>query len=152
MEISNHLQQTLKNPVYFLDLLLPHIEKNFENYTGNANDFKTIFITSPADVAKEFKNIGSRIYKGYKIFTTNDSEEFMRKYSENCELLKVLFGDVVSTFEKEVIVQSLSFYRTRPSNWSFNVQGHRFARYTSEELRYDRVIYDVFSGRQKRSF
>ena len=75
----------------------------------------------------------------------------MERYKEKCELVKNLFGDIVSTFEKEVLVQALSFYRTRPSNWSFNVQGHRFARYTSEELKYDRVIFDVFSGRQRRS-
>ena len=85
----------MKNPVYFLDLLLPHIEKNFKNYTGDSDDYKTIFITSPSNVAKEFKNIG-RVYKGFKIFTTNDSEKFMERYKEKCELVKTLFGDILS--------------------------------------------------------
>ena len=35
------------------------------------------------------------------------------------------------------------FYRTRPSNWSFNVQAHRWARNVTG-LSNDAVVYDIF--------
>ena len=52
--------------------------------------------------------------------------------------------------EKEILVQSLAFYRARPSNWSFNIQGHRFAEWGPRNLTHDRVVYDVFLNRHKR--
>ena len=55
------------------------------------------------------------------------------------------FGDILSTFEKEILIYAKLFLRSRPSNWSFNVQGHRFARY--EELPYDRYVFDIFKNK-----
>ena len=40
------------------------------------------------------------------------------------------------------MVHSETFLRARPSNWSFNVQAHRFA--SEKSLKYDRVMTDIF--------
>ena len=40
------------------------------------------------------------------------------------------------------MVNSGAFIRSRPSNWSFNVMGHRMG--ANEDLPYDRTIYDIF--------
>ena len=40
------------------------------------------------------------------------------------------------------ILYSKAFFRARPSNWSFNVQGHRTAHY--QKLEDDRYMYDLF--------
>ena len=45
----------------------------------------------------------------------------------NCKLLADYLGDILSTFEKELMIRAFAFYRARPSNWSFNVQ-HRVER------------------------
>ena len=60
------------------------------------------------------------------------------------------FGDILSTLEKEMMLLSRVFYRARPSNWSFNVQGHRFSEREFEEIRHDRVIFDVLERKRRR--
>merc|ERR1712150_66536 len=49
----------------------------------------------------------------------------------------------------EILRRSLGFYRSRPSNWSFNVQAQRFAdselnKNGTAKLPLDRAIMDIF--------
>lgn len=143
---TKQLHRTLNHPEYFLDQLIPHLA---QNYNGTENS-KTLFISSPMNTAKLFRRTGD--YKNFKIFTTTDTQAFLREKLEevNCTILVDMFGDILSTFEKEILLRSLGFYRTRPSNWSFNIQGHRWAEYGPKQLTHDRVIFDVFMGRNRR--
>ena len=141
--------KTLLKPEYFLNKLIPHFEKHLGNETN------IIFISSPQNVAEIFNKIGRNfIYQNrtFKIFTGIDTFQYLKSQayskSTSCELLKEYLGDVLSTFEKELMVLSKSFYRARPSNWSFNVQGQRFGLY--KDLSHDRVIYDVFLNRDRK--
>ena len=65
-----------------------------------------------------------------------------------CAIIDKIFGDILSTLEKEIMVRSLVFFRVRPSNWSFNVQGQRFAIYGNENIMHDRVIFDIFTDKR----
>jgi len=76
------------------------------------------------------------------LITSIDTTKFLKREIAGCTLLESYMGDILSTFEKEILLNSSAFYRARPSNWSFNVQGQRFA--THDELPYDRTIFDVF--------
>lgn len=58
-------------------------------------------------------------------------------------MIKNLYGDILSTLEKDILTHAYVFYRTRPSNWSFNVQAHRWAQNVTG-LAYDAVVYDIF--------
>lgn len=49
------------------------------------------------------------------------------------------------------MVNSLAFYRSKPSNWSFGVQGLRFGRFNYDRIQYDRVIFDIFGDSFKNS-
>lgn len=138
-----HIQATLRDPNYFLDLLLPHVRENFKNKPIP----KTVYISAPYNTAKIFGEI--KEFKGVKIVSTAGAFDFLEKFRD-CEIIDRLFGDILSTFDKEIGVQSLSFYRSRPSNWSFNIQGQRFSKYSNEDLEHDRVVFDVFSGRQEK--
>ena len=140
------LYKTIHDPEYFLDLLIPHVEENLSTNNSNTK-IKTIFIASPVSTSQLFQQKSS--YKNYKIFTTSDTHKFLKNilHKQNCTLLIDMFGDILSTFEKEILLRSLAFYRTRPSNWSFNVQGHRWANYKADDLVHDRVIFDVFTER-----
>ena len=146
-EAAVHLWKTLKDPRYFLDLLIPHLERNFHNSTQHSGQ-KVIFITSPMNIAKNFQKIG-RDYKGYKLYNSLDTERFLNSF-KMCKYIDQTFGDTISTLEKEILVQSLAFYRARPSNWSFNIQGHRYAELGPGNLTHDRVVYDVFLNRHRK--
>ena len=71
-----------------------------------------------------------------------------KKSQTNCWALHEHFGDILSTLEKEILIRARIFLRTRPSNWSFNVQGHRIAERGFEKVENDRVIFDVFQRKR----
>jgi len=127
---------------YFLEKVVSFPRSKSNNRTGP----QTIYISSPPNISKIFSKI--KFYKNFKSFTTNDSKKFLKNVYEdqrhNCSIIKEYFGDILSTFEKEIMIRSSVFYRSRPSNWSFNVQGHRFAEYEHSELVDDEVILHVF--------
>ena len=132
------IHKCMHNPDYLLEQLIQHIEKQFEK---DKIVVKTIFITSPIEVADMLAKVG-RTFRGYTIFTTIDTHDFLSRYRD-CETVDQLYGDILSTLEKEILVQSFAYYRTRPSNWSFNVQAHRWAKQVPG-LKFDSVIYDIF--------
>ena len=111
------------------DKLSAHVEhkisKNFD---------KIIFITSPPSVATRFSTLSKNVnLNGYKVFTTLDTTQFLEKYRHECELVDKFFGDILPTLEKEILRWSKAFYRSRPSNWSFNIQAQRWANNVSLE-------------------
>ena len=98
-EASVHLWKTLKDPRYFLDLLIPHLERNF-NKTTPLPGHKIIFITSPLNIAKNFREIGHE-YKGYKLYNRLDTEKFLSEF-KLCEYIQQTFGDTISTENSKV--------------------------------------------------
>ena len=78
------------------------------------------------------------------MFTSLDTEQFLRENSQDCDVIQRFFGDVLSTLEKDILSWGKVFFRTRPSNWSFNLQGRRMARYEWELIKEDRPIYGLF--------
>ena len=60
--------------------------------------------------------------------------------------INLIFEFGISLVSIVLLVRSFAFYRARPSNWSFNVQGHRWAERKSKDLIYDRVVYDIFTN------
>ena len=159
------IHKSLKNPGYFIEKLLRHIETVIperELYDGHINGTEsslsstlTIFISSPQNIAQYFEDLMKTPFKTpsgriVKIITSNDTLKFFNQQAKQCQIFEDYKGDILSTFEKEILINSFSFYRARPSNWSFNVQGQRFGKLDEEKLKYDRVIYDVFMDRTIR--
>ena len=131
IEMIEKILKILDDPSLFLEKLLDR--KNFQK-------IQKIFIFSPQNTAKLFANSASNLTK---ISTSQETFNFLKQKSKNCQILKHYFGDVLSTFEKEIALQSKCFYRARPSNWSFNVQGQRWA--SGKDLGCDGVIYDIIN-------
>ena len=150
--IAKHLYRSLNDPRYLVENLIDYLEKDVypkmeKSETSPKSSLpKTLFITSPKNIADKLATIENHSYKGYTVFTTADSEKFLDFYRK-CQSIDDLFGDILSTLEKEILLRSLVFFRARPSNWSFNIQGHRFAKYLWEEIKYDRVVFDIFAGK-----
>ena len=68
---------------------------------------------------------------------------------QDCDVLKRFYGEILPMVEMEILEKSFAFYRSRPSNWSFNIQAARFANAEinkdgSANLPFDRVILDIF--------
>ena len=150
-DIREMFYETIENPIYFLDKLISHSTNN-QVFDDPKNNY--IFISSPQSVAKQFQSLNSSYYhkqtnQTFNIISSMDSHHFLLNYAKdnNCDIIIDYFGDILSTFEKEILIYSMSFYRARPSNWSFNVQGQRFAR--EMDLSMDRVIFDVFLERDR---
>ena len=70
------IQKSLKDVQYLFSRIVDHIEKNIK-----VNVPKTIFITSPIDVAYNLQKIG-KSFKGYKIVTTIDTHKFLYNYRD----------------------------------------------------------------------
>ena len=163
---AEELRKSLQNSTYFLEKMVGHFRTTFADELDHDDpDFlstggtpkkliettKIIYIASPLNIAEIFHAQG-RIYhdqksnQKYKIFNTLDMIQFLDdKIRPHCWALDTYYGDVLSTIEKEMLLISKIFYRARPSNWSFNVQGHRNSEYSKKELRLDRVIFDIFA-------
>jgi len=130
----NYLYKHLKS---YLDSLPPHFDR-------------VIYLATPVVMWQWFREQhfgvvdpeGSLVYKGITIVSGYEQSRFLKTYIDNCETIKTYFGEIESIFDKEVMVNSGAFIRSRPSNWSFNVMGHRMA--ANEDLPYDRTIYDIF--------
>lgn len=140
---ANHLRRTLHDTKYLLDHLVKKMDQHPWNHSGKIN--KVIYIASPRNVAGSFPVHNGQTYGGYQIFNTLDITEFLDSYREDCWVYEHYYGDILSTLEKEMMVISKIFYRSRPSNWSFNEQGHRFAEEPAEEIAEDRVVFDIFN-------
>ena len=127
-------------PERFFKKLIGNFEENFRNRSETTLTPPTkIFIASPQNVASRFSKIKN--FGKYQIFTGEDTFEFLNQYTDKCQVIADYFGDILSTLEKEISSRAISFYRSRPSNWSFNVQARRFAEDVDLEL--DRVVFDV---------
>ena len=119
---------------------------NYFGWRHPETEIKTYFITSPASIIEplELENETNN-YKGFRVFTSHDTNKFLRKHiATDCPMIEEWYGDIVSTLEKEILSWSRIFFRTRPSNWSFNVQGRRMTRYPWESIQDDRPIFSVF--------
>lgn len=142
------IQKSLTNSTYFLENLMAKIEKLKGNSTENQNTDEQkpqiIYIASPDGISKYFPHKGYK-FKNYKIYTTKDMHKFLNKFMNSCWVVKKYFGDILSTLEKELMILAEIFFRSRPSNWSFNEQGHRASQYEYDRIKNDRVIFDVFS-------
>lgn len=137
-DVFANLLVVLKEPLYLLDRLTAYIDKNMPKAK------KLIFLTSPYNIAEKMSEILQKqggTHNGYRFITTLDTAKFLEDY-RNCEVVDSWYGEVLSQMEKELMIYSKMFLRARPSNWSFNVQSHRFVKYDS--LPYDRVMTDVF--------
>ena len=152
-----HVKKSLLDFSYFFNRTVSFFNKNSE-----FDDIQTIFIASPPSVVKHISKVlkknstskiegqifGQNFYQNYRIFTTADTQRYLKnkEIETNCWAFRDYFGDVLSTLEKELMVQAQIFIRTRPSNWSFNVQGHRNSEGYQKVVN-DRVIYDVFKNK-----
>lgn len=152
-DISQHLQLSLKNGTYFIEKLAKKVQNLTATEATTENEISQepgiIYIASPINIAENFHN-QTKIIQNYKILTTIDIQNFLQTYRKDCWVVDIYFGDVLSTLEKEMMVLSKIFFRSRPSNWSFNEQGHRMAMYPYEEIQNDRVMFDVFDARRRR--
>ena len=131
-----NLLLALKNPRWFLDKTLKYVEQH------HTDTDKKIIITSPLNIADLFYNhtkLGH--FKNYSIITSKNTKEFLES-KRGCEPVDLWFGEILSILEKEILVHSGAFLRARPSNWSFNIQGQRMARF--ESLPHDRYMFDIF--------
>lgn len=137
----SNLVVALMYPKYMYDRLVKYHDEKMEVKVSS------VFIASPANIAAKFADLG-REYKGLKFFTGKDSFAFLEKKRKSCMVIDQWFGEVLSEFEKEIMVLAKVYFRARPSNWSFNVQGHRFAKY--ENLEHDRWMYDIFRNDEGR--
>ena len=132
--ISVHIHRSLSRPRYLIRLLSKYLNKYYPKHHPT-----TVFIASPADIAVHLSNSSAEMsreksYEDLKVFTTLDTDRFLKGYAESCEVIREFYGDILSTLEKEIMSFSRIFFRTRPSNWSFNVQGSRMARYRALEI------------------
>jgi len=137
-DIFANLLTVLKEPLYLLDRLTAYAKVNLPK--GN----NLIFLTSPYNIAEKLSEIlksRNGTHNGYQFITTIDTANFLGGY-RNCDVIDSWFGEVLSQMEKELMIYSETFLRARPSNWSFNVQAHRFA--SGKSLKYDRVMTDIF--------
>lgn len=147
------MHQSILDPTYLVEKLA----RKVQNLTANSETEKSgqepgiIYIASPLNIAEYFYNhTTNKILNNYKVFTTIDIQRFLETYRKDCWVIDIYFGDILSTLEKEMMVLSKIFFRSRPSNWSFNQQGHRMPNYPYEEIQNDRVIFDVFDARRRR--
>ena len=153
-EYMLHVKRSLQDFNYFFNRTISFFDKNSE-----LSEIKTILITSPPMVADQIskvlkqksKNEGKtfKSYKNYRIITTADTQQYLKnkEIETNCWAHRHYFGDILSTLEKQLMVQAKIFIRTRPSNWSFNVQGHRNSE-GYQKVANDRVIYEIFDRRR----
>ena len=141
-----NLQKSLKNSTYFYEKLYDFLNLTRREHANDDSPFRIphfVYIASPINISKKFKSKAEK-YKKLSIFTTLDLINFLEPFSNNCQILKNYFGDILSTIEKEIMILSKLFLRSRPSSWSFNVQGHRNFKLGPELVKYDRVVFDVF--------
>ena len=138
VSISKHIHRSLKQSGYFKSLVVSYMKPRTV-----LSPLKTIFVTSPISIAENLRSNDTYLSE-YKVFTSLDTEEFLRNSSEDCDVIQRFFGDVLSTLEKDILSWGKVFFRTRPSNWSFNLQGRRMARYKWELIKEDRPIYGLF--------
>ena len=150
IKLVNSLKRSLQQPEFFMRRALSFTQKQLYKRNRSLNPFNitSVYLASPRNIAKRFDKLDDYTIgnQTFKIFTNQDTWSFLKEKSEDCPILEQYFGEILSTFEKEILVRSRIFYRARPSNWSFNVQGHRFARYEYEYIRYDNVIFSVFES------
>ena len=149
-QIAKHIHRSMLNGTYFLDKVVNYIETKVEN--GEFVKKPTaILVTSPTynSIAEQLKGIHE--HRGYVIASTLDSTEFLKRY-EACVAIRDLFGDFLSTLEKEILLYSSAFFRARPSNWSFNIQGRRFSQFDYERIKNDRVVFDLFSNEKGNGY
>ena len=147
-EVAFELQKSMKDFTYFFDKLSSYLSENGLEDRKSKTKSTTVFITSPPNIAEKIKKVSENFngnYKNFKIFTTLDTQNFVSKYKNNCAPIKNFLGEILSTLEKEILIYSKIYLRARPSNWSFNVHGHRFSRYDYESIKNDAVIFDVFN-------
>jgi len=137
-QTTGNIMISLKYPPYFLKQVIQYANRELVGIG------RKVFIASPYNIAEGFASAAGRNHfvKGYEFYTTKDSTAFLEAKRSGCEVIDTWFGEVMSEFEKEILIYAKAYFRSRPSNWSFNVQGHRTAHY--ETLEDDRYTYDLF--------
>ena len=180
-EISLHMKLVWLEPMHLFDLLIDHIEDNLKTSEIVLKpEEKVIFIATP-DGGRKFENLAVKfqdslrkyrtnnttlpsslpIYRGWKIITTRQTTRFVSDKFKNqkskyyCETFDTFFGEFIPIIEMEILKRSFGFYRSRPSNWSFNIQAQRFANAEVNEdgtavLPLDRVVLDIFIEKSYR--
>lgn len=156
-KMSLNLKAVILNPEYFLEKLVDYLDRQFNKHDIKLeNHEKVIFLASPKNMISKFDQVLEKFtkngkYKSWKIVTSTKSTEFLQtlKNKSNCDILKRFYGDILPMVEMQILEKSFAFYRSRPSNWSFNVQAARFANAVlkkdgSVELPLDRVVLDIF--------
>ena len=152
-EFHQGIQQSLANTTRFYERVIRHIQISYQqDYPETVEKTRLIYIASPTNTAEIFNKHGKQFIdpisnRKYGIFNTLDLMNFLEKIRPKCWALDFYYGDVLSTIEKEILRLATIFYRSRPSNWSYNVQGHRNARLNGDELQFDRVVFDIFMRR-----
>ena len=147
ISVAKPLFLSLRDPSYFIERLMKFLDRSSQE-GARINKNTTIYIASPTNLAERFEKAADKHRDSnkdsHRLLTSIEVKAFLQSYRKSCWVVDTYFGDVLSTLEKEIIVMSRIFYRARPSNWSFNVQGHRMARYEYDYVKYDRVLFDIF--------
>lgn len=139
---SVELQKVLKNSTYLLDKMVDYFER-YPQILQHLN--KVIYIAAPRNIKFEYSN--GAMYRSFKIFTNDDLQTFLTAFIDNCWVYREYFGDILSTVDKELMINSRIFLRSRPSNWSFNSQGRRYTYHKHKFMQHDRVVFDLFNRR-----
>ena len=98
-KVAYTLQKALKDPDYLLDSLITSVKRNLVS-NGKPLSVRNLFITSPWNIAEKLQNYTN--YKGYKIISTVHTRQFLERYRDSCEIIGDIFGDILSTLEKEI--------------------------------------------------
>ena len=163
-DLSLHLKLVIQEPGYFFEQLLGYLEKQYAEIGIPVP--KLVFIASPNNMAQKFERFLKQngtasttspglIYKNIEFITSRISTEFIRRNfrdhsSEHyCEIAERFYGEILPMVEMTILEKAFAFYRSRPSNWSFNIQARRFAHADVDEdgrpeLLHDRCILDMF--------
>ena len=78
-------------------------------------------------------SLNTTTYRGWHIINAKQSAYFINDNfratdaPHYCPIVSRWFGEIVPIVEMEILRRSMAFYRSRPSNWSFNIQAQRFA-------------------------
>ena len=81
---------------YFKSLIV-----NYLSSKKQLSNLRTIFITSPISIAEHLRSNATYL-PGYKVFTSLDTESFLKQEAEDCGIIRRFFGDVLSTLEKDI--------------------------------------------------
>lgn len=133
------IQKCISEPEFLVKQVIKHVQNHIRN--GISSHDNVIFLSAPRSILSSFKNFTE--INGFRVVTSLDTQQFLKK-RKSCKIIRDYFGDICSTFDKEIQFKSTMFYRSRPSNWSFNVQAQRWANSDYKSIENDGTVFDVF--------